>query len=120
MIWRGVNGEKRLLGKIKCMLGGKIVYTSAHRTVRSIKIYFAFPRKTSNVMLTQPSPRNLIGFGITPAPSTGINPRSLRSFRSCLQVDPCWFTSMQGFGRNGPRSKSGRMIDFYFLSHMAD
>ncbi|CAI7622236.1 unnamed protein product [Penicillium palitans] len=58
-------------------------------------------------MMTQPSPRYLIDFGITPAPSTEINSRSLRSFRSCLQVDPCWFTSMQGFGRNGPRSKSG-------------
>lgn len=33
MIWRSVNGKKRLRGKIKCMLGGKIVYTSAHRTV---------------------------------------------------------------------------------------
>lgn len=79
-----------------------------------IIIHFAFPRKTSNVMMTQPSPRYLIDFGITPAPSTEINSRSLRSFRSCLQVDPCWFTSMQGFGRNGPRSKSGRMIPFYF------
>lgn len=80
----------------------------------------AHPKSRNYVMMTQLSPRYLIGFGteIVHCPDTlsisVLFIRCLQLFCSCLQVDPCWLISMQGFGRNGPRSKSGR-VSFPFL-----
>lgn len=76
MIWRGVNGKKRLRGKSKWMSGGKIAYTYIcifmliglyYKSITSKYLYWRIlrvdVRKIYVVMMTQPSPRYLIGFG---------------------------------------------------------